>query len=96
MDYSYVYILSNRKNGTLYVGKTVNLQKRIFEHKSKAIEGFTKKHDITKLVYFETHEDVLEAKKREVQMKAWKREWKINLIEKENPDWDDLYTHINT
>jgi putative endonuclease len=88
---SYVYILASKKRGTLYIGVTANLEKRIYEHKNKIIKGFTSKYDVDKLVYYDVFEDVSEAILREKRLKEWKREWKINLIEKENKDWEDLY-----
>ncbi len=86
----YVYILANKRNGTLYIGVTSNLQKRMQEHKEKQIEGFTKKYSVNKLVYFEQTTDVMSALTREKQLKKWNRAWKLNLIEKENPQWKDL------
>ncbi|HEY6625885.1 MAG TPA: GIY-YIG nuclease family protein [Ignavibacteriaceae bacterium] len=86
----FVYILASKRNGTLYVGITNNLTRRIFEHQSGLIEGFTKKYLIDKLVYFESTSDVNEAIKREKRLKKWKRQWKTELIEKSNPDWRDL------
>ena len=86
----YVYILSNMKNGTLYIGFTNDLERRIFEHKNKLIEGFTQKYSLNKLVYFECFQYVNDAIKREKQLKNWNRQWKIDLIEKENPKWEDL------
>jgi putative endonuclease len=88
---SYVYILANKKNGTLYVGVTTNLEKRIYEHKHKIIKGFTSKYDVNKLVYYDVFEDVTEAILREKRIKEWRRKWKIELIEKFNKDWEDLY-----
>ena len=90
----YVYILASKKNGTLYIGVTNDLVKRVFEHKENLIEGFTKKYNVHKLVNFETAEDVMSAITREKQMKKWRRKWKIELIEKENPEWTDLYEGI--
>ena len=90
----YVYILAKQKNGTLYVGVTSDLIKRIFEHKSDFVEGFTKKYQVHNLVYFEVTESVESAIAREKQLKKWHRDWKIRLIEKENPDWKDLYHEI--
>ena len=81
-------------NGTLYVGVSSNLVQRVWQHKEKAAEGFTKKYDLDKLVYFEPHGDAMAAIEREKQLKGWNREWKIALIEKENPDWEDLYSKI--
>lgn len=92
----YLYILTNKKNGTLYIGVTNNLERRIFEHKNKLIEGFSKRYNLTELVYFETHQYVSDAIKREKNMKKWKRQWKINLIEEENPMWTDLAKDWNT
>ncbi|NNC50998.1 MAG: GIY-YIG nuclease family protein [Flaviramulus sp.] len=86
----YLYILTNKKNGTLYIGVTNNLERRMFEHKNKFVEGFTKQYGLNKLVYFETFQYINDAIKREKNMKKWKRDWKISLIEKDNPNWDDL------
>ena len=88
----YVYILASRRNGTLYIGITNDLARRIYEHKEKLREGFTKDYEVHSLVYFETYNDPTEAIKREKQLKKWNRQWKINLIEKENPEWVDLST----
>ena len=90
----YVYILASKRNGTLYIGVTGDLTKRIYEHKEKKIEGFSKKHGVDKLVYYEQTQDVNSALEREKQLKAWKRQWKLELIEKENPHWEDLYNKI--
>ncbi len=87
----FVYMVSNMKNGTIYIGVTSDLQKRIYEHKSKEIDGFTKKYDLTNLVYFEMFDDAENAIRREKQFKKWNRDWKIDLIEKSNPNWNDLY-----
>ena len=89
MKQYYVYIMSSI-SGVLYIGITSNLQKRVWEHKNKLVEGFTKKYNIEKLVYFEQTEDVNSALAREKQLKNWKREWKIELIKKANPEWKDL------
>ena len=86
----YVYIMANKKNGTLYIGMTSNLLRRVYEHKNNINAGFTKRYNIHQLVYVETNSDVNLAIQREKQIKKWRRQWKINLIEKENPDWDDL------
>ena len=86
----YVYILASERNGTLYIGVTSNLLKWIDEHKNGIVEGFTKKYNIHRLVYYESTSDVESAIVREKQMKKWNRQWKINLIEKNNPDWIDL------
>jgi len=92
-DY-FIYILASKKNGTLYIGATMNLKKRIWEHKCKFIDSFTKKYNVTRLVYFEVHIDLKAALEREHQLKRWKRSWKISLIEKENLNWCDLYNDI--
>ncbi len=89
-DY-YVYILSSKRNGTLYIGITSDLKKRVFEHKHDLIEGFTKKYKVHDLVYYEQTIDVRSAIEREKQLKKWKRKWKLELIEKMNPEWKDLY-----
>ena len=89
----YVYILTN-KSGTLYIGVTGNLQKRIWEHKNKVAEGFTKKYNIDKLIYFEQTENVMSALEREKQQKKWKRQKKEDLINKINPKREDLYNQI--
>jgi len=86
----YVYILTNTKNGPLYIGMTNNLERRMYEHKNKLIEGFTYKYGLDKLVFMESSEYVQDAITREKRMKKWKRQWKINLIEKNNPEWLDL------
>ncbi len=90
----YVYILASKRYGTLYIGMTLNLLKRIWEHKSGEIEGFTKKYKVDQLVWYERHETAESAIKRERNMKEWKRQWKIELIEKSNPYWHDLYTNL--
>ncbi len=89
----YVYILSNNSKN-LYVGMTNNLTRRIYEHKKELIEGFTKKYKLKKLVYFEITNDVNSAIKREKQIKNWRRQWKINLIESKNPNWEDLSANL--
>ena len=89
-DY-YIYILANKKNGTLYLGVTNNLIKRVYEHRQNFVEGFTKRYDIHRLVYYEQTNDSYSAIQREKRMKKWKREWKIELIERFNPGWKDLY-----
>jgi len=94
MKQYFVYILDSKRNGTLYTGMTSNLVKRIWEHKSKAVDGFTKEHDVNMLVYFEVYEDPENAIKREKRIKKWNRDWKLNLIEATNPDWKDLYETI--
>jgi putative endonuclease len=91
MKQYYVYILASKRNGTLYIGVTNNLLKRVYEHKNNLIEGFTQKYNVHNLVYYEQHNDIGKAITREKQMKKWKRQWKIELIEKSNPQWNDLY-----
>jgi len=91
---SYVYILSSGRNGTLYIGVTVDLQRRIYEHKEKLVEGFTKKYNVTNLVYYEKFDNIKNAIEREKQLKKWNRKWKLDLIGKENSDWNDLYNLI--
>ena len=86
----YLYILSNKYNGTLYIGITNDLERRMFEHKNKLIKGFSKKYSLNRLVYFETFQYVNDAIKREKNMKKWKRQWKIDVIEVDNPTWNDL------
>jgi len=90
----YVYILASKIGGTLYIGVTNDLIRRVAEHKSKLIESFTEKYDVARLVYFEQFDDPENAIKREKRLKKWKRGWKIALIEKDNPDWNDLYPEI--
>ena len=90
MSQYYVYILASKKNGTLYIGVTNNLERRIYEHKNKAIEGFTKKYAVDRLVYFEETNSILAALNREKQLKKWRRKWKLDLIEKDNAHWEDL------
>ncbi len=85
-----VYILTNKINTVFYIGVTGNLPNRIYQHKNKLLDGFTKKYNINKLVYFEQTEDVNSALRREKQLKNWRREWKIELINKNNPKWKDL------
>ncbi|GGI92687.1 GIY-YIG nuclease family protein [Legionella impletisoli] len=91
----YVYILTNKRNGTLYVGSTSDLVKRIWEHKNKFIpNSFTAKYNLNLLVYYEIHETYIEAARREARFKKWPRQWKINLIEAFNMNWLDLYASI--
>ena len=89
-----VYILASKRNGTLYIGVTSDLVKRVCEHKDGLIEGFTKEYGVTLLVHFEVFEDVNEAILREKRLKKWNRDWKIRLIEETNPQWKDLYVEI--
>lgn len=94
MKQYYVYILASQKNGTLYVGVTSNLTKRVYEHKHNFIDGFTKKYNVHDLVYYEHYSEVAEAILREKQIKKWNRKWKLRLIEEKNPAWSDLYNEI--
>jgi len=89
-----VYILASGRNGTLYIGVTSDLQKRTWEHKNDLIEGFTKRYSVHRLVYYELHEEMVSAIRREKQIKKWHRDWKLKLIEGENPDWNDLWEKI--
>jgi putative endonuclease len=86
----YVYILTNQNGNVLYIGVTNNLERRIFQHKNKLVEGFTKRYNLSKLIYYEATSDIQGALKREKQLKNWHREWKINLINNSNPQWRDL------
>ncbi len=92
----YVYILTNKRNGTLYVGVTNDIERRIHEHKLKLADGFTKQYNINKLVYYESTPEIENALTREKLLKRWKREWKLNLIEDANPDWKDLSLEFQT
>lgn len=92
----YVYMMTNKTNTTIYIGVTSNLVKRVWEHKNHVIDGFTDKYNIDKLVYFEIFQDELNAIKREKVLKNWHRKWKIDLIQKQNPAWKDLYQTICT
>ena len=87
----FVYLLASKPYGTLYVGSTFELARRVWQHKTRAIPGFTAEYGVDRLVWFETHENLETALVRERQIKKWKRDWKINLIERENPHWLDLY-----
>ena len=90
----YVYLLASRKHGTLYLGVTNDLIRRVYQHKSKALAGFTAKYGVNRLVWFETHDDVTAAISREKEIKKWRRNWQIALIETGNPDWRDLWESI--
>ncbi|HET6490883.1 MAG TPA: GIY-YIG nuclease family protein [Syntrophales bacterium] len=94
MKLYHVYILASRKNGTLYIGVTNDLVRRVFDHKNDVIEGFTKKYGVHVLVHYESYEHIHDALTREKRMKKWKRQWKISLIESMNPEWKDLYPQI--
>ncbi len=86
-----VYILASKRNGTLYIGVTSNLLKRIWEHRNNLVEGFTERYGVHSLVWYEPHESMESAIQREKQLKEWKRDWKMRLIESANPNWEDLY-----
>jgi putative endonuclease len=89
-----VYILASERNGTLYIGVTSDLVKRIWEHKNNLVKGFTQRYNVHNIVWYELHESMNSAIEREKQMKEWKRAWKLKLIEKSNPNWNDLYDSI--
>jgi putative endonuclease len=90
----YVYFLANRRNGTLYIGMTDDLVRRVWEHRIAAVQGFTRKYGVKLLVWFEQHESRETAFQRERQLKKWNRAWKLQLIERSNPTWKDLYPEI--
>jgi len=87
----YVYILASKPNGTLYIGVTSNLARRVYQHREGMVDGFTKQHDVSRLVYYEQHDDIRDAIQREKNLKHWLRRWKLRLIREHNPRWDDLY-----
>jgi putative endonuclease len=89
-----VYILASERNGTLYIGVTSDLVKRVWQHKNDFVEGFTKQYGVHRLVWYEVHETMESAIAREKSLKAWKRAWKLEMIEKENPQWIDLYEKL--
>ena len=89
-----VYILASKRNGTLYTGVTSDLVKRIWEHKNDIMEGFTKRYSVHRLVWYELHENMESAILKEKRIKGWKRMWKLQLIERDNPNWQDLYHNI--
>ncbi|MBN9004978.1 MAG: GIY-YIG nuclease family protein [Rhizobiales bacterium] len=90
----YVYLLASRKDGALYIGVTNDLVRRVYEHRTKSVPGFTSRYNIAKLVWFEVYDDPVAAISREKEIKKWRRAWKIELVEAENPDWIDLYDSI--
>jgi putative endonuclease len=92
--YYWVYILGSKLGGTLYIGVTNNLVRRVYEHRTEGVPGFTKRYAVHRLVYYEPHSDIEAAIRREKRLKKWKRSWKIRLIEELNPDWSDLYPQI--
>ncbi|MCK5028277.1 MAG: GIY-YIG nuclease family protein [Bacteroidales bacterium] len=91
----YVYVITNKINSVLYIGVTNNLERRIFEHKNKSVPGFTQKYNIDKLIHFEHYDNINDAIRREKQLKKWNRKWKEELINKVNPEWDDLHEEIS-
>ena len=91
---SYVYILASGTYGTLYIGVTSNLVRRVWEHREGFVDGFTKEYGVKNLVWYEQHNDICAAIKREKQIKEWRRDWKVNLIQKTNPSWRDLFLDI--
>ena len=91
----YVYILASQRNGTPYIGITNDLIRRVYEHKNDLVDGFTKKYKVHSLVYYEQCDDVESAITREKRLKKWNRKWKLELIEKENPQWRDLYEDLH-
>ena len=95
MGQYFVYMLASKRNGTLYIGFTNNLLKRIHQHKNDVTEGFTRKYNVHSLVYYEVFNRIQDAITREKQMKKWKRQWKMELIEKSNPNWEDLFESLS-
>ena len=95
MGQYFVYILASKKNGTLYIGVTNNLLKRVYEHKNNLVEGFTQKYDVHNLVYYEIFRNIQDAITRDKNIKKWKRKWKTEWIEKFDPKWEDLYTTLS-
>ena len=89
-----VYLLASKRNGTLYLGVTSNLLQRVWQHKTGALDGFTKKYQVHSLVWYELHPTMESAIRREKQIKSWRRAWKVRLISESNPDWQDLYEKI--
>ena len=92
---AWVYILASRRNGTLYIGSTTDLSRRVWEHKERLTPGFTSEHDVVLLVWYEGYDRVIEARHREYAIKKWRRNWKLRLIEEINPEWRDLYLELN-
>ena len=90
----WVYMMTNRRSGTLYVGSAVHLARRAWEHREGVADGFTKEYRLKRLVYFEHYDDIRDARQREQTIKHWPRAWKVRLIHRDNPDWDDLYDRL--
>jgi putative endonuclease len=95
MSGGWVYIMTNRPNGTLYVGVTDDIARRAYEHRAGLVEGFTKQYGLSRLVLAERYNDIRTARQRERNMKHWPRAWKVRLIHAQNPDWDDLYDQLS-
>jgi putative endonuclease len=94
MQPGYVYLMASQPNGTIYLGVTSNIAQRAYQHRRGLIEGFSKKHGCTLLVWYEQHDDIQDARVRECQMKSWKRAWKLRLVEEPNPEWRDLFDEL--
>ncbi len=94
MKSAFVYIMASRKNGTIYIGVTSDLIQRVYQHREGLVPGFTKRYGCKLLVWFEAHDDLQDARQRELQLKEWKRSWKVRLIEESNFEWDDLYSTL--
>jgi putative endonuclease len=92
---SYVYMVANQRNGTIYTGVTSDLKRRVWQHRNGIIDGFTKKYGLKMLVWYEVHDDITEAIRREKQLKKWERKWKLRIIEEKNPAWLDLYETLD-
>jgi putative endonuclease len=90
----YVYVMTNRPHGILYIGVTANIVRRAWEHREGTVEGFTSQYGLKRLVFVETHEEITAAIRREKTLKTWRRAWKVRLIEAANPQWDDLYDRL--
>jgi len=94
MKPGFVYLMANKRNGTIYLGVTSNQPQRAYQHRNGLIDGFSKDNDCKLLVWFEVHDDIQDARRRELQMKKWKRAWKLRLIEQENPQWKDIFESL--
>ena len=90
----FVYVMANKRNGTIYIGVTNDLARRVYEHRNKLIKGFTSRYGLRMVVYYEVHQSILTALQRETSLKRWPRKWKLDLIESMNPQWRDLYEDI--
>ena len=94
MKKGFIYMMTNKQYGVLYIGITSDIVKRVYEHKNSYVDGFTKQYNLNILVYYEVYDEIEEAIKREKQLKNWHREWKVELVNKQNPNWEDLYESI--